>query len=323
MVTDSAQPPALYLAVDIGGTKVEAAVVDERGAILTGSRTRAATGPDADPARLRIALTEVVTAARSLVPADRALDGVGIGSAGPIDHVAETISPLNMPRLAGFALHDAMSAVLGDDLPIAIGLDGLCIALAEWRWGAARGCSNVLSMVVSTGIGAGVIVDGRPLVGADGNAGHIGQLRMTRDGDTDPTTGTLEALASGPATVTWARSQGWHGERGEDLVRSALDGHPTALAAITRSAEAVGEALAGASALTGVDTVIIGGGFALNAPGYLDIVQQRAHDVAILPSAHALRVLRPELGSVAPLVGAAQLVAGKQRASGESVVSER
>ncbi len=298
---------ALRLAVDIGGTKVEAALIGDDGRVIDGSRSRAATGRDTDPGRLSRALADVIETARAVAP-DTALGGVGVGSAGPIDHAAGTIAPLNMPLLHGFALRECIRTLVGDDVPVAVGLDGLCIALAEWRHGAGRGRDNVLSMVVSTGIGAGLIVDGRPLVGADGNAGHIGQLRMSTALDPDPATGTLEAIASGPASVAWARAQGWTGHSGEDLVATAHAGDEVARAAIDRSAAAVGEALAGVAALTGIDLAVVGGGFALHAPGYLRLVAERARQVAILPAAHRLEVVAPERGADAPLVGAAELL---------------
>ena len=121
--------------------------------------------------------------------------------------------------------------------PAVLGHDGGALALAEsWR-GATQDARASLSIVVSTGIGGGFVLGGAYAPGATGNAGHLGQVR--REGGL-----TLEEIASGPASVAWAREQGWQGGRGEDLASDAAAGVAVARAAIERSARAVGEALA-------------------------------------------------------------------------------
>ena len=118
-------------------------------------------------------------------------------------------------------------------MPVRLALDGTCIALAEhWR-GAAAGSRNALAMVVSTGVGGGLIVDGAPVRGFSGNAGHIGQLRLrARAEGAAVTDGTLESIASGPHTVAWARAQGWSGETGEQLAHAYAAADPVAVAAV-------------------------------------------------------------------------------------------
>jgi glucokinase len=164
--------------------------------------------------------------------------------------------------------------------------------------------------VVSTGIGGGVVVGGVPLSGSTGNAGHIGQIEVA--GFTDPGVGgldaTVERVASGPNIVRWAQAQGWRGSTGEDLAAGYADGEAIAVAAVRRSAAAVGAAIASATALLDVDVVVIGGGFSHVAPDYIDLVREARDANAAFAFLARSRVVRAELGGDAPLIGAAALV---------------
>lgn len=297
----------VVLSVDLGGTKVEAALVDAEGAVLTRTRRRAATGSGAVTAELRSAVQSVVAGALEAQPPGCMVEAVGIGSAGPLDTVADTVSPLNL-SVRDFPIVSIVRQIVGETLPVSVGLDGLCIALAESRFGAAAGVSASVSMVVSTGIGGGIIINGVPLVGEHGNAGHIGQLRVsTEESPESATVGTLESVASGPASVAWAQRQGWPGRTGEELGGYARSGDKVARAAIERSAKAVGQALAGVCALLDVGLIVIGGGFSQVSDDYVELVEACARRAAVLPAARTVKVVRAALGSDAPLVGASLL----------------
>ena len=299
----------LALAVDLGGTKVEAALVDDAGRLLPASRHRARTGPTASRAELAAAVDRVVVGAvRGLRPGVE-LCGAGIGSAGPVDFVAGTVSPKNLPALAGFALRAAVEAHL-PGRSVVLRLDGTCIALAEHWLGATAGAASSMSMVVSTGVGGGVIVDGRLVTGRSGNAGHIGQVHVAGSGGSadDPDSTTLEAVASGTSAVRWARSRGWAGASGEDLAASCAAGDPVAWAAVQRSATAVGQAIASTTTLLDLDVVAVGGGFARVVPDYVELVGRSARRATVFAYAERVRVVPVALGSAAPLLGAAALV---------------
>lgn len=293
------------LAVDIGGTKMEAALVSAEGVLLDGSRSRQATGREATVESLAEAVSTVVAHALAAAPDDAEIIGAGVGSAGPIDRAAGAIMPVNMPRARGFGLAEAVrsaaSAVLGREVPTVLGHDGGALALAEaWR-GATQDAGASLSIVVSTGVGGGFVVNGAYIPGATGNAGHLGQVR--REGGL-----TLEEIASGPASATWAQQQGWTGATGEDLARDAAAGDSIARAAIERSAKAVGEALADAATLVDLDRVAIGGGFSRVSDDYIELVQQALTASAAHEYSRRARVVRSGLGDEGPLIGAAALV---------------
>ncbi|MFT3797322.1 ROK family protein [Microbacterium sp.] len=301
----------LALAVDLGGTKVEAALVDDTGTIVAGSRARAATGAAAaaDVAVLAGALDEVVAGVRRH-PRWGEVRAAGIGSAGPIDLAAGTISPINLPAAHGFGIVAAVRSASGLDA-VTLRLDGTCIALAEAWLGAARDVRNAIVFVVSTGVGGGVISDGRLVAGGSGNAGHIGQVIVADPEDHpdgDPAAATLEARASGPHTVTWARARGWTGTTGEELAAAYRDGDELAVAAVARSAHAVGVGLASAATLLDLELAVVGGGFSFVADDYPDRIEAAVRDAAINAYAARLRVVRASLGGDAPLIGAAALV---------------
>ncbi len=301
----------MILAVDLGGTKIEAALVDLDGTVMPGSRVRRATGSAIDAEHLRASIIEVVDAALTLLPAGTTLQGAGIGSAGPVSLDAGEVMPINMPGIGRFALRETVAERVHrvfPGAPVRLRHDGTCIALAESWVGAARGHDSSVSLVVSTGIGAGIIVAGRPVVGATGNAGHIGQTRIALTPD-EGGGQTLEDVASGPNTVAWAQAQGWPGTSGEELARDAAAGDPLARAAAERSARAVGAVLANVVTLLDIDIAVIAGGFVNVVPDYAELAEAAMRERAVLGYARAARVVRSPLGDEGPLIGAAALIA--------------
>ncbi|MFS2029411.1 ROK family protein, partial [Curtobacterium sp. CT11-45] len=213
------QSTPLALAVDLGGTKVEAALVTDAGVVLPATRFRSPTGPGRTSDELQAAVDEVVTAALDALPTDASLVGVGIGSAGPVDEEHGLVSPLNMPVWRGYPLRDRVAAHVPAGVPVTLRMDGLAITLAEHWVGAAQGSDHVMGMIVSTGVGGGLILHGRTVSGPTGNAGHIGHVECGGFDDHCACggTGCLEAIASGPKTVAWAQRQGFTGSTGEEL----------------------------------------------------------------------------------------------------------
>jgi glucokinase len=298
----------LALAVDLGGTKVEAALVDAAGRLLPGSRNRRPTGPAASSDELAASVAAAVTATRAALPEGDEIVGVGIGSAGPIE-LPDGVSPLNLPVWRGYPLREQVAALV-PEAPATLRMDGLCIAMAEHWIGAAPGVGNLMGMVVSTGVGGGLILGGRTIPGPSGNAGHIGHIQVAGFDDLCPCggRGCLEAVASGPRTVRWAREHGFTGATGEDLAAGYAAGDPIAIAAVRRSAGAVGEAIASATALVDLTVVAIGGGFSRVTPGYVDVVREAIAQHTVFRYVSAVTVVPSGLSDEGPLIGAAALV---------------
>ena len=301
--------PRYALAVDVGGTKVEAALVDDHGVVLGISRRRAATGTSASSEELAAAVTGVVTQARAALPADADLVGVGIGCAGPIHLRAGAVSPLNLPVWREYPLKQLVAAQV-PDLPVRLRMDGLCITLAEHWVGAGQGVDNLMGMIVSTGIGGGLILGGVTASGPTGNAGHIGHIEV--GGFDDPCAcggvACIEAIASGPKTVAWARRQGFTGETGEDLAQAYAAADPVAVAAVARSGRALGQAIASAATLLDLDLVAIGGGFSNVTPDLLEFAREAIAQRVQFAYATRVRVVPSALSGDGPLIGAAALI---------------
>ena len=301
------------LALDLGGTKTEAALVDPHGAILPGTRFRQPTGPTRTSDELAASIDSVVSQALGTLPSGAELVGVGIGSAGPIEVRDGAVSPLNLKAWRRYPLRAQVQALVQKtvpDVPITLRMDGLCITLAEHWIGAAQGVDNVMGMVVSTGIGGGLILGRQTVAGPSGNAGHIGHIEVAGFEDPCPCGGhgCLEAVASGPHTVAWARTQGFTGATGEDLGAAYAAGDEVAIRAVKRSGMAIGRAIASATALLDLELVAIGGGFSHVTPDLFDFIRAPIAERVEFDYIRAVRVVPSGLSSDGPLVGAAALI---------------
>jgi glucokinase len=213
-------PHHVYGAVDIGGTKIAAGLVDTEGELLhrvvlpTPARG-SAQEVFATVAKLIDALAEDPRWAR--------VAGVGIGSAGPVDPRRGTVSPVNIPGWREFPLVAQVSALPAVAEPGAAAPQGRAVTLIgdasamaageHWR-GAARGHDDVLCLVVSTGVGAGLIMDGALRTGPSGNAGHLGHITVDFEGEPCPcgSFGCVETMSSGTSIARWAVANGWRPE---------------------------------------------------------------------------------------------------------------
>ena len=177
----------------------------------------------------------------------------------------------------------------------------------------------MLGMVVSTGVGGGLVLDGRLINGATGNAGHIGHVVVDPDGPDCACggRGCLEAIARGPALVTWAQSQGWRPDQAsataKDLAGDAAHGHPVGLAALRRAGRALGIAIASATHLCDLEVVAIGGGLAQSGSLLFDPLEETLRKHVGLDYAREVRVVPAALGQSAGLIGAAALLLAADR----------
>jgi glucokinase len=187
------------------------------------------------------------------------------------------------------------------------------MAMGErWR-GAARGAHFLLGMVVSTGVGGGLVLDGAPYDGRTGNAGHVGHVVVDPDGARCSCggRGCVETVAAGPRMAQWARDNGWDAPAEADakeLADAAYAGHPVALRAFYRAGTAVATMIASVAAVCDLDLVVIGGGVAKAGKLLFDPLSHGLETYARLDFLRGLRVLPAELGGEAGLVGAAALL---------------
>lgn len=300
------------IAIDIGGTKIALAGVDAEGHLHAGSEVRIPTATAELWSAVQAAMTSL---------GGESISAVGISAAGPIDLAAGTIAPLNIPEWRGgfSVVSHALAAAPGASVQLI--MDGSAAALAEYHLGAGIGThGNLLGIIVSTGVGGGIILGGKVIAGQTGNAGHIGHVFI---GDAVPdgatalcgcgASGCLEAIASGPAAVRWALAHGWAPKpaaaTGEDLAAAARVGNPVAAAALDRAGTAIGIAVASAASLLDVDTVAIGGGFAQAGPALWDPLQRAFREHARLGFLREVTVVPSPLGATASLAGAGLMCA--------------
>ncbi|MDQ3466325.1 MAG: ROK family protein [Actinomycetota bacterium] len=295
------------LAIDVGGTKLATAVVDTTGRLISEHRTP--TPPDGDAEAIWSALVAGIEAA--LDGAGRPqLEAIGTGCGGPMHWPSGVVSPLTMRGWVEFPLRSRLQEQFG--VPVRLHNDAVCVAAAEhWR-GAGQGRANMLGMVVSTGVGGGLILGGQLHDGATGNGGHIGHVVVDPDGPPCRCGGhgCLEAVARGPAVAEWAVQHGWHdGEHTAAAVTvSARTGNEIALAALTRAGRAVGIALASTVALLDLEVVCIGGGLAQAGDLLFGPLAEAYAEHAGVHYARTPRVVSAALGQQAGLIGAAALV---------------
>lgn len=302
----------LVAALDIGGTKIAGALVDAEGRLLL--RTLRPTPAGRDGETVMGAVAEV---AAELLAAPRWSDvvAVGIGSAGPVDAAHGTVSPVNVPGWRDFPLVARVSAAVGG-LPVVLTGDGVAMTAAEHWQGAARGYDNALCMVVSTGVGGGLVLGGALLPGPTGNAGHIGHISVDLDGDPCPcgSRGCVERIASGPNIARRALATGWRPPAGAEptaaaVAASARAGDPLALASFDRAAQALAAGIAATATLVEIHVAVIGGGVSGAGPILFDPLRDHLSRYATLSFAAGVDVVPAKLGTDAGLVGAAAAAA--------------
>jgi glucokinase len=274
----------LALAVDVGGTKLAAALVDGEGAVVARAQTPTPRTTDAET--LFAALAAVVAS----VGGNGDVDVCGVGCGGPMSRGGDAVSPLNIPGWRGFPLRNRLAELTG--LATFVDNDAKALALGEGWVGAAAGRDNFLAMVVSTGVGGGIVLDGRLLDGEAGNAGHIGHVVVEPEGRVCGCggRGCLEAEASG-------------------LALEAVTGRPPAEArpeVVARTGTLVGRAVASVVQLLDLPLAVVAGSVALGfGEPFFAAAQAELSARAGLEYARGARIVPAGLGDAGPLVGAA------------------
>jgi glucokinase len=273
-----------YLAIDIGGTKLAVGVVSTSGELLSRMQTQT---PSTD---VWGALKKLIDA--QMLQTEVRLEACGVGCGGPMTLGGESVSPLNIPDWRGFSLLSAIESATG--LKTYIANDAQALVLGEVWCGSAIGVSDVIGMVVSTGVGGGIVSNNKLVTGHFGNAGHIGHVIVEPDGRLCEcgAHGCLEAHVSGRSI-------------------EAITGKPSEHATNEVKIEAgklVGRALVSVGALMDLQLCVIGGSVALGFGAlFFESVQHELDRSARLEFIRGMRVLPVGLGDAAPLIGAASL----------------
>ncbi len=304
------------IAVDFGGTNIRAAYFPSPQpppVSQNKTATLASEGPNA-------VITRLIQAIESQIPKGAVDLRIGIAAPGPLDPRTGVI--LSAPNLSGWTnipLRDQLSEHFG--VPVFLGNDANAAALAEWRFGAGQGTGNMIYLTISTGIGGGVIADGRLLLGAHGLAGELGHITMDLNGPTCGCgiKGHIEAIAAGPALARNATAQLEAGQlstlketlsaQGKitsiDIGKAAQAGDELALSVIEEAGLLIGHHLGDLAHIFNPEVFILGGGVSLLGDLIFEPIKRSLREHVMDPAyLDGVRVLPAALGDDAGLVGA-------------------
>lgn len=315
------------LAIDIGGTKLAAAIFDSKNNMVGRSRmaTRAEEGPEAVISRIGQLAEKLMK--RNGVDS-RSLSLVGVGCVGPLDSETGIVySPPNLPGWDAFPLRQKLEEMFG--APAFIDNDANAAALAEQRFGAGCGYNNIIYITVSTGIGAGFILDGRLYRGSDFSAGEFGHIVMGPHGPKCNCGGRacLEALASGTAIARIARSKALRTPGSQlakvmdrnggaisakDVVQGARAGDKVAGSIIEKAATYIGLGVTTAIHMLNPDIIIIGGGLSRSGKMLFDPIRRTVAERAQKHLAGHVPIVPAKLGNKVGIYGALAVALDQQ-----------
>ncbi len=307
----------LFIGIDLGGTKINAALVTREGKILTRDycQTRASEGLEAVVGRMVQAAQQVMADRKAQVAA------VGVGAPGPMDAIAGVLTaPPNLPGWYNVPLKELIEDRLG--ITTFLENDANAAGLAEYHYGAGRGVQNMIYITASTGIGGGFILDGQLYGGSSGAAGEVGHMTIMPDGPLCGcgNRGHLEALASGTAIAREGRELMSRGV--PTLISELVHGGPNAVTAevvaqaaergdaeaehiIARAMECLGIGMANLVNIFNPDLIVIGGGLTHLGEKLFGPVRRTIERTAFPVSARAVKVVPAELGDDVGVLGAA------------------
>ncbi len=287
----------LAIGVDVGGTKIAAGVVDRQGKILR--RVERPTETDSQDGLLAM-LGETVESLKQ-----DGVGAVGFGLPSTIDQRSgRIVSSVHVP-LNDLDFRDRMAELVS--LPIGLDNDANAAAIAEWKVGAGHGSSHMIMLTLGTGVGGGLILDGKPYRGFVGAGAEIGHMVLEYGGE--PCGGNctghghLEQVASGGAADRAAERILGQGATGRELVGAAREGNAEALEAIVEIGRRVGAAIGSLVNIFNPEVVVIGGGFSQARDLFLEPLLEAMREEALPPGRDLVRVVPALLGPDAGLVG--------------------
>jgi len=302
----------VVIAIDVGGTKVAGALVTPRGTIL--HRLRQPTALQSAEA----ALEQIVEAAHQLaVRSTRSVVAVGVSIAAVVDPSSgDVLWAPNLTDWRNIPLGSVLSASMS--VPTTVVYDGHAAVAGEHWLGAGRGARNVVFLTIGTGVGGGLVLDGRLYYGSSNLAGAAGWMIVDENQSvvaSQRITGGLESVAAGPGLVVSAERAIADGVRSSILIpvtthgilAAADAGDSLAKSLLEGAGRAMALAIVGIVTVLNPDVVIIGGGLGSATSIYVDAGKQAVAQLAQPVSAGAVRIVKTELGDDAPLLGAARL----------------
>lgn len=310
------------IGIDVGGTNVKIALVDENGNIIHSNSvpTYAKMGYDYTVNNIKQAIKDVMSATNTDA---NSISGIGFDLPGQVDYQTGIVKRItNIPGWVNVPIAKNIEDEF--HIPTKIDNDVRCAALGEMKFGAGRGCQNFVCITVGTGIGSGLVINGKIVRGASNAAGEIGHIKLQANGGPIcgcGDTGCLEAYASGPSIVAMAqdyikggKSTKFRELAGDDeitpyiVAKAASEGDLVAKRIFEIVGEYIGIGLTSVINLLNPERVIIGGGVAAAGDLLLDPIRRTIKDRAMAVAGDAVEIVPAQLGNSAGVIGASLLV---------------
>lgn len=310
------------IGIDVGGTNVKIALVDDKGSILYSNSvpTRAEMGYEYTVTNIKQAIYELMKETKL---STKDIEGIGFGFPGQVDYKSGVVRLA--PNIPGW-VEVPIAKLIEDEfhIPTRVDNDVRCAALGELNYGAGKGCENLICITVGTGIGSGLIVNGKLVRGASNAAGEIGHIKLQMHdgpicgcGDT----GCMEAFASGPSIVAMAEDyiRGGKSTKFREMANgnpitpyivceAAKAGDPVALRIFSIMGEYIGIGMASVVNLLNPERIIVGGGVADAGDLLLDPLKETLYKRAMKIAGSAVEVVPAQLGNTAGVIGASLLI---------------
>lgn len=308
------------IGIDVGGTNVKIALVDDKGSILYSNSvpTRAEMGYEYTVNNIKQAIRDLIAETKV-----SHIEGIGFDFPGQIDYKNGIVRLA--PNIPGW-VNIPIAKIIEDEfkIPTRIDNDVHCAALGELNFGAGKNCENFICMTVGTGIGSGIVINGKLVRGASNAAGELGHIKLQMHegplcgcGDF----GCLEAFASGPSIVAMAeeyikggkstkyREMANRGEITPFLVaEAAKQGDPVAKRIFTRIGEYIGFGLSSVVNLLNPEKIIIGGGVADSGDILIQPIRETIKKRSMSVAGSAVEIVPAQLGNTAGVIGASMLI---------------
>lgn len=311
----------LVCAVDLGGTKIKTGLVREDGTVIKSVKmpTNAIEGPNCVMKRIKNSIQDVLELTGISI---NDICGIGVGSPGPIDAVnGLVIAPSNLPGWGTVGVVDILKKEFG--VNVVLNNDANCAALGEYYFGSGKGSKNFVYMTISTGIGGGIIINGKLMVGANCNAGEIGHGTIDFNGPkcNCGNYGCLEVFASGTALARFANEAVSRGEEtiikeiageedinAEHVFEAYKNGDRVAIKLIEKEAFYLGIGISNIMMYYNPERIAIGGGMSKQWDVLEDMVLKTVKERTLEPIWKACSISKAELGDNLGILGAAALL---------------
>jgi glucokinase len=299
--------------VDLGGTTIKLGLIDPQNKIL--ERKKIPTNPEEGPESAIEHIAEVVNEYRNFVPDKENIAALGICCPGPLDHeVGMLINPTNLPKFYNVPLRQMLFDRL--NMPVSMEHDAKSAALGEFYYGAGRNQKSMVYVVVGTGVGAAIIMDGQLVRGVKNFAGEIGHATVDRNGElcSCGSKGCLETYTSGPWLARryqrlldqerlTSRPTTEIPITGETVINLARADNPLAKKIMMEAGEAVGIAVATMAMILDVELYVFGGGVSKSGDLLLQPARLTVPKYSFRTVGPHVRLMTSELGEDAPLLG--------------------